>query len=154
MVELTIVKSRIYMPEGQEYTPNDSTESRLFEGFYNLYARLIPNPGERESREETLKVARGQLDCDKGRSEIYCAVNGSGKVVGYRVFDTVTMGDREDGAFGASWYIGVDPDERRNGYGTKLADVTTDKMKRFAASRDRNLILVHEEMDDPERMTP
>ena len=150
---LTIVPARLYVPKGQRYRPNDSPESRLFESFYDLYKRLIPNPDERESKKQILAIASGQLNNDKGVSEIYCAVNEREKLVGYRVFDTVTMGTREEGAFGASWYIGVDPNERRHGYGTRLANTTNHEMKRFAATRGRNLHFVHEELDDPERMS-
>jgi ribosomal protein S18 acetylase RimI-like enzyme len=151
--ELAIIKVRLYVPEGQIYRPNDGPESRLLESFYKLYKKLTPNPDERESKKQIVAVAMGKLDRDEGISEIYSAVNDNSKLVGYRAFDTITMGPKEEGAFGASWYIGIDPDERRHGYGSKLANATVDKMKEFAASKGRILNFVHEEMDDPARMS-
>jgi len=149
---LTIVKVRLYVPKDQTYKLSNSPESKLFEQFYSMYKKFIPNRDEREPKRRIVSIARGQLDNDEGISEIYCAVNEREKVIGYRMFDTITMGPKEEGAFGASWYIGIDPDERRRGYGSKLANTTVNKMKEFAASRGRSLNFVHEEMDDPERM--
>lgn len=154
---LKIVKARLYVSEGQRYRPNDSPESRLFESFYNLYKGLHPDPNERVSKRGMVKDAIGENDSEEAVHNILYAVNDDmspSKLIGYRVFTTVTMGPREEGAFGASWYTGVDPNERGHGYGSKLVNAATEEMRRIATSRGRTLHFVHAEIDDPERMTP
>ncbi|MFH1106226.1 MAG: hypothetical protein V1731_03410 [Candidatus Aenigmatarchaeota archaeon] len=170
--DLTVVKAQLHVPEGCRYSPNNNYkgskqtynsfetafDSALFERGYNLYKRNYPDPDEREPKRKLVAIARGQLDTDEGMSNFYLGIKpekGSlleGKVVGYNIFDVVTMGAEKEGAIGMDWYLGVDPKMRTNGYGSKILRSTVGQMKNIATRRGRQLLAVHAELDDPERM--
>lgn len=157
--DLAIVKAKLNLPEGVRYMPYDGYNSVLFEHGYKLYKANYPDPDEREPKRKLVAIARGQLDTEEGMANFYLAIkpkNGSltsGKVVGYNIFDVITMGDKEEGAIAMDWYLGVDTRLRNNGYGSRIFRSTLGQMKNIASRRGRNLTAVHAEMDDPRRMS-
>ncbi len=159
--DLTVVKARLNLPENARYRPDYcySHNSVLFERGYKLYQRNYPDPDEREPKRKLVAIARGQLDTEEGMSNFYLGIKpkeGSlinGKVIGYNVFDVVTMGPEKEGAVAMDWYLGVDSKMRTNGYGSMIFGSTLGQMKNIAARRGRDLTAVHAELDDPERMS-
>lgn len=158
--DLAVVKSRLNLPEDARYRPDNSYDSILFERGYRLYERLYPDPDEREPKRKLVAIASGQLDTDEGMSNFYLGIKPkdgkltSGRVIGYNVFDVVTMGPEKEGAIAMNWYLGVDPNMRNNGYGSRIFKSTLGRMKNTATKRGRDLIAVHAELDDPARMNP